>query len=241
MKKVVERKRNKNYYRVFHLPIWVWVFFILPGNLTYSLYLHGPDRRHAIWLAVVLAACSWRGFLGRLPGVEPKPYITHYGLDQPNLPYRVVCYTTAWIGILIPFTLNFIGLVIAAFTGRWLMAGLYTYLYYPLALAVVLATWLDWTPRARRSTINEGTEKAWFYVGIWTVVPSQVAVWGAWRLGGKLGLDPVALGRFRLSVFIIVAAAFFVLGLRERLPRTTRYRLPQTNNHGDAEIPELSL
>ncbi len=241
MKKVVERERNKNYYRVFHLPIWLWVFFILPGNLTYSLYLHGPDRRHAIWLGVVLAVCAWRGLLGRLPGVEPKPYITHYGLDQPNLPYRVVCYTTAWIGILVPFSLNLVGLIIVSFTGRWLMAYLYAYLYYPMALAVVLATFLDLTPRARRSTINEGAEKAWFYVGIWTVVPSQVAVWGAWRLGGKLGLDPVALGRFRFSVFIIVAAAFLFLGLKAKLPRTARYYLLQSDGPRTAQIPELPV
>jgi len=237
MRKVVERESNKTYYRVLHLPIWLWVFFILPGNLTYALYLHGPDGRHAIWLAIVCVVCAWRGFLGRLPGVEPAPYVTHYGMHQPNLPYRVVCYTAAWIGILVPFTLNLIGLVIAAFTGGWIMAYLYARLYYPLALAVVLATWLDWTPRARRSTINEGAEKAWFYVGIWTVVPSQVAVWGAWRLGGELGLNPPALGRFRFSVFIIVVAVFFFLGLKEKLPRTARHHLTRVGNR-DREITE---
>jgi hypothetical protein len=241
MKKVVEREKNKNYYRIFHLPIWLWVFFILPGNLTYALYLHGPNRRHAIWLAVVLAFCTWRGLLGRLPGVEPRPYVTHFGVHQPNLPYRVVCYTAAWIDILIPFTLNLIGLTIAAFSGRWLMADLYLYLYYPLALLVVLATWLDWTPRARRSTLNEGAEKAWFYVGIWTVVPSQVAIWAAWRLGGSFGMNPITLGRFRLSVFAIVAATFFLLGLKERLPRTRRYHLPQIQGPAASEAAELSL
>ena len=25
MKKVVEREKNKNYYRVLHVPIWIWV------------------------------------------------------------------------------------------------------------------------------------------------------------------------------------------------------------------------
>ncbi len=237
MKKVVERERNKVYYRVLHLPIWLWVFFILPGNLTYSLYLHGPDRRHGIWLAIVAVVCAWRGFQGRLPGVEPKPYVTHYGVHKPNLPYRVVCYTAAWIGILVPFSLNLIGLVVAAVNGRWLMADLYAYFYYPLALAVVLGTLLDRTPRARRSTANEGAEKAWFYVGIWTVVPSQVAVWGAWRLGGRLGLDPQALGLFRFSVFFFVAASFFVLGFLEKLPRTARYHFPSqpSPEAGDAQ------
>ena len=59
MKKVVERERNKNYYRVLHVPIWIWAFWILPGHLTADLYAHGPDRRHWIWLAVVLPyACG---------------------------------------------------------------------------------------------------------------------------------------------------------------------------------------
>ena len=57
MKKVVEREKNKNYYRVFHVPIWIWVFWILPGHLTADLYAHGPDRRHWIWLAIVTSVC----------------------------------------------------------------------------------------------------------------------------------------------------------------------------------------
>ena len=122
-----------------HLPIWIWVFFVLPGHLTYDLYLHGPDRRHGIWLAIVVAVCIWRGFAGRLPGVEPQPYIRYYGEDQPNLPYRMVCYTAAWIDLIVPFALNLIGLMLSVITGKWLLADLYAYLYYPLALAIVLA------------------------------------------------------------------------------------------------------
>ena len=103
MKRVVTRERNKTYYRVLHVPLWIWVFWILPGNLTLHLYAHGPDRRHLIWLAVVTAVCAWRGAVGRLPGVEPAPYITHYGEDKRNQWYRVVCYTAAWIDLLGPF------------------------------------------------------------------------------------------------------------------------------------------
>jgi hypothetical protein len=224
MKKIVEREKNKGYYRVLHLPIWLWVFFILPGHLTYSLYLHGPDRRHGIWLAVVFVVCAWRGLAGRLPGVEPQPYVTHYGLDQPNLPYRVVCYTAAWIDLLVPFALNLIGLLAAVATGRWLLADLYRYLYYPLAALVVLATILDRTPRARRSTVNEGAEKGWFYMAIWTVVPTQVAAWGAWRLGGRLNLANAWLNWLRFIVFLIVGSILLFLGLKGRLPRSHRYR-----------------
>ncbi len=223
MKKIVEREKNKLYYRVLHLPIWIWVFFILPGHMTYVLYLRGPNRLHGIWLALVFAVCIWRGFAGRLPGVEPQPYVTYYGADQQNLPYRVVCYSAAWIDLMVPFALNFFGLLLAAATEKWLLAELYTFLYYPLALVVMLVAYLDRLPRARRSTRNEGAEKGWFFVAIWTVVPTQVAAWGAWRLGSRLDITSYELGCLRLTVFVLIGAVLLLLGLRGKLPRTKRY------------------
>jgi hypothetical protein len=225
MKKVVERERNKNYYRVLHAPLWIWVFWILPGHLTADLYAHGPDRRHWVWLAVVIAVCVWRGFAGRLPGAEPRPYITHYGEDKPNLWYRVICYTAAWIDLLTPFIINLVGLLIFFVNGRWMINELYIRLYYVLAGAILLATVLDITPRARRSTRNEGAEKAWFYVAVWTVVPTQIASWGMWRLGKYFAFAPRALGDLRLVTFLFVAGIFFTLGLMGKLPRTERYYL----------------
>lgn len=227
MKKIVKRERNKMYYRVLHLPIWVWVFFILPGTLTFDLYTHGPDRRHWVWLGVVTLVCVWRGIAGRLPGVEPRPYVTHFGVDQPNVPYRVVCYTGAWIALLVPFTLNLIGLIVAVATGAWQLERLYAWLYYPLVFVIVAATFLDWTPRARRSTRNEGAERAWLYVAIWTVVPAQLTGWALWRLGPKLGWVGAELDQTRLVGFLIVSALVLVLGISEKLPRTARYYAPQ--------------
>jgi energy-converting hydrogenase Eha subunit C len=223
MKKVVERERNKTYYRVLHLPVWIWVFFILPGHLTYDLYLHGPDRRHGIWLTIVVAVCIWRGFAGRLPGVEPQPYIRYYGEDQRNLPYRMVCYTAAWIDLIVPFALNLIGVILSVITGKWLLADLYSYLYYPLALAIVLVAFLNRVPRARRRTLNEGAEKAWFYVAIWTVVPTQAAAWGAWRLGSRFEFGKLELNYLRLAVFVLLGLTFLLLGIREKLPRSKRF------------------
>src|SRR5688572_7913944 len=227
MKKIVVRERNKVYYRILHLPIWIWVFFVLPGHLTSDLYVHGPDRRHWIWLALVTIVCIWRGLVGRLPGVEPRPYVTHYGADQPNLPYRVVCYTAAWIALLVPFILNFLGQVVAVTTGVWMIEDFHRWLYYPLALAIVGATFLNITPRARRSTRDEGIEKGWFYVGVWTVVPAQLTSWAMWRLGRYIGLAAPELNRVRLTTFVIVAVALCVITFREKLPRTQRY---QTQN-----------
>lgn len=223
MKQVVTRERNKGYYRVLHVPIWVWVFFVLPGNFTSDLYQHGPDRRHWIWLTIVVAVCAWRGALGRLPGVEPRPYITHYGADTPNLWYRVVCYTAAWIDLFVPYTLNLLGLLIATATGKWMVPQLYTWLYYPLLLAIVLATALNWTPRARRSTKSEGAEKAWFYVAIWTVVPSQVAGWAMWRLGPRMGFSGTSLTHARLATFVLVSLTLFTVTYLGLLPRTQRH------------------
>lgn len=236
MKKIVERERNKGYYRLLHVPVWIWVFFILPGHLTFALYAHGPDARHGWWLAVVTLVCAWRGLAGRLPGAELKPYITHWGVHQPNLPYRVVCYTAAWMDLLLPFALNAIGLAVAVITGEWRIADLYRWLYYPLALAILVATALNFTPRAKRSTAYEGAERAWFYVAIWTVVPSQLAAWAAWRLGGKLGLATVELAWFRFITFFGVATIIFLLGLLQRLPRTDRY-----HDAIVASAPESSL
>jgi hypothetical protein len=236
MIKVVQRERNKTYYRVLHLPIWIWAFFVLPGHLTYDLFSAGPDWRHGAWLAIVTAVCVWRGLAGRLPGVEPAPYITHWGEDQPNLPYRVVCYTVAWIDLVVPHTLNALGLAIAAVSGGWMLAELFAVLYYPLACLVVIGTIAGVTPRAGASTLEEGAERAWLYVAIWTIVPAQVIAWGAWRLGRLFELDPLALARVRFAAFAVVTAIFLTLGLKGILPRTKRV---WTRTHARPAEPAL--
>ena len=124
MKQAVFRERNKNYYRVLHTPIWIWVFWVLPGYpLTYDLYTHGPELRHWVWLAIVMAVV-FGADRGRIPGCE-SVLTSHYGVHQPNLPYRVVCYTSAWNDLLVPYTLNLIGLIVAPVNGRWMLHELY--------------------------------------------------------------------------------------------------------------------
>jgi len=226
MKLNVSREQNTIWYRALHWPIWVWVFFILPDHLTSALFAAGPDSRHGIWLAIVALICIWRGGAGRLPGVERRPYITHFGVDSPNLPYRVICYTAAWIDLLVPMFLNLAGLVIASVVGVYYVEELHSWLYYPLALLVVGATLLDRTPRARRSTRSEGSERAWFYVAAWTVVPAQLTAWGAWRLGESLDLANPGLARLRLACTLLVMAVMVWSGVRGRLPRTARYHAP---------------
>jgi hypothetical protein len=49
-----------------------------------------------------------------------------------------------------------------------------------------------------------------------------------WRVGGHFGLAGSALDHARLITFLVVAGGFFALGAAEKLPRTERYRLPQS-------------
>ena len=90
------RERNKLYYRFNHWPIWIFVFFIAPGPLTFDLFERGFDARMALWLGAVLLGTGIAGLRGALPGVEPKPYIIRFTEDRPNPLYRRVCYTFAW-------------------------------------------------------------------------------------------------------------------------------------------------
>src|SRR4029079_9299044 len=69
------RDRNKLYYRFNHWPIWIFVFFIAPGPLTFDLFDRGFDARMALWLGAVLIATGIAGLRGKLAGVEPPPHL----------------------------------------------------------------------------------------------------------------------------------------------------------------------
>ena len=55
------RVRNKTYYRFLHWPIWIWVFFLAPGPLTFSLFAHAFSRYNSLWLAAVLICTGIAG------------------------------------------------------------------------------------------------------------------------------------------------------------------------------------
>src|SRR5512133_2469873 len=107
------RNHNTAGYRLAHWPIWIWVFFITPGPLTFDLFARGFDRRMALWLGAVLIGTGIAGVRGRLPGVEPRPYIIRFTEDKPNPLYRRVCYTFAWSEVIAFGVLNITGLVVA--------------------------------------------------------------------------------------------------------------------------------
>lgn len=214
------RARNKTWYRMAHWPIWIWVFFLAPGPLTFSLFAHGFSVANSIWLAIVLCGTGIAGYFGQCPGVEPKPYILRFDEDKPNPLYRKVCYTFAWNAVLNFALLNLAGLIIAVFTGIWMMKQLYQYAYLPLCLCILLLGAAGKLPRVGRSTKGEGTERRYFYGSVWAVTTAQTILLILW----KAMPDPLAHTRTGSAIkLVIYAGALAGMGLaawRGLLPRT---------------------
>src|ERR1700692_4710265 len=131
------RERNTRRYRLAHLPIWIWVFFLAPGPLTFDLFAHGGSGKNLAWLLLVIVATGIAGYFGQLPGVEPRPYILRFTEDKPNPLYRRICYAFAWSDVITFALLNLAGLAIAAFTGAWYLKQIYNYAYFPLYLTIL--------------------------------------------------------------------------------------------------------
>jgi len=70
-------------------------------------------------MGAVLAGTGLAGWFGKLPGVEPRPYIIRFTEDRPNPLYRRICYTLAWSeAVTFLILLAFIVLRPAGFFGR---------------------------------------------------------------------------------------------------------------------------
>jgi hypothetical protein len=157
------RTRNTRVYRSLHWPIWIWVFFLAPGPLTFSLFAHGFSWGNSLWLGAVLAGTGIAALRGKLPGAEPGPYILRFDEDRPNPLYRKVCYSFAWTAVLSYALLNLEGLMIAAAGGGWQMKPIYNYGYPALAAVILLLGLTGNLPRVGPSTKGEGTERRYFY------------------------------------------------------------------------------
>ena len=175
------RERNTVPYRMAHLPIWIWVFFLAPGPLTFSLFAHGFSRGNFLWLLAVLIGTGIAGLRGQLPGVEPQPYILRFDEDKPNPLYRRVCYTFAWNAVISFALMNLIGLMIAAVTGTWYMKQIYSHVYFPVCGIILLLGALGMLPRVGRSTRGEGTERRYFYGSVWAVTAAQTVLLVLWK------------------------------------------------------------
>src|SRR5688500_15725671 len=105
-----------------------------------------------IWLGLVLAGTAIAGLRGRLPGVEPAPYIIRFTEDRPNPLYRRVCYTFAWSAVITYAVINMAGLVVALTTGTWYLKQIYQIAYFPIAVSIWVMGLLGRLPRVMPST-----------------------------------------------------------------------------------------
>jgi hypothetical protein len=210
------RARNKLGYRLAHWPIWIWVFFIAPGPVTFSLFAHGPDLRMGLWLAIVIVATGIAGWRGRLPGVEPSPYILRFNEDRPNPWYRRICYTFAWSEVVSYALLNSIGLIDAIIHGTWRLRQIYDIGYLPIAGTMWVLGAAGQLPRVKASTKGEGHERRYFYGSVWAVCMAQPVLWFMWKTlpYGRL-FDVI-----KLAVFWGLLAYVGNLARRGLLPRT---------------------
>lgn len=210
------RERNTRLYRLAHWPIWIFVFFLAPGPLTFSLFAHGFNWANGVWLALVLIGTGTAGLFGQMPGVEPRPYILRFDEDKPNPLYRCVCYTFAWNAALNFALMNLAGLIVAAVTGRWPMAQIYSYGYLPVCGLILLLGVLGMLPRARRSTKGEGYERRYFYCTVWTATLAQTVLLVLWKT------MPITQTTSIIKLAIYVAALILIgtAAIQGKLPRT---------------------
>jgi hypothetical protein len=210
------RDRNKLHYRFNHWPIWVFVFFIAPGPLTFDLFEHGFDWRMAVWLAIVAAGTGVAGLRGKLPGVEERPYIIRFTEDRPNPLYRRVCYTLAWSEALAFAVLNSTGLLVAVVTGGWYLKEMYRVAYFPIVVPIWILGALGYLPRVKASTKGEGHERRYFYGCVWAVCCAQPTLWLLWKVLPRTRVADAA----KLAVFLAILIFVGNLARLGRLPRT---------------------
>jgi hypothetical protein len=210
------REKNKAWYRVAHWPIWIWVFFLAPGPLTFDLFAHGGSIRNWRWLFFVMISTALAGFFGQLPGVEPRPYILRFCEDKPNPLYRRICYAFAWNALASFAVLNLIGLAVAVSTGHWRLKQIYDYGYLPAFLIVMACGVGGLLPRVKTSTKNEGIERRYFYGAVWSVTIAQTLLLATWKtLPRTHAADVLKLSVYLASLLAIASVAVFGL-----LPRT---------------------
>ena len=210
------RERNTTIYRMCHLPIWIWVYFLVPGPLTFSLFERGFSTGNTIWLLLVLIGVAIAGYYAQLPGVEHRPYILRFDEDKPNPLYRRVCYTFAWNAVLNFALLNLAGLVFAVITGVWRLKQIYDFFYFPLMVVILFFGIAGKLPRVGPSTKREGIERRYFYGSVWAVTIAQTVLLILWK-----ALPETRTGSLiKLAVFVGVLAIVGVAASRGLLPRT---------------------
>jgi hypothetical protein len=212
------RTRNKTHYRYNHWPIWIFVFFLIPGPMTFDLFAHGFGSNMAWWLAAVMLGTGLAGLRGKLPGCEPAPYIIRFTEDKPNLLYRRVCYTFAWSAAITYGVLNLAGLIIAISTGKWMLKQIYQTYYLWVAVPVWILGLLGQLPRVKRSTQGEGDERRYFYGTVWAMCIAQPVLWLLYLLLPRNRTTDV----LELVVYVGLLGLVAYFSYRGYLPRTQK-------------------
>jgi hypothetical protein len=210
------RQRNTPGYRAAHWPIWIWVFFLAPGPLTFDLFARGGSVNNMIWLGTVLALTGIAAFYGKLPGAEAAPYILRFTEDRPNPLYRRICYTFAWNALLNFALLNLAGLAVAAVTGTWYMKQIYARGYTALLIAILALGAIGMLPRVRRSTQGEGWERRYFYGTVWAVTAAQIVLLILWKTFPRTHTADIV----KLAIYCAILAVMGLAAAYGRLPRT---------------------
>ena len=165
---------------------------------------------------LVLLGTGIAGLFGKLPGVEPRPYIIRFTEDRPNPLYRRICYTLAWSEVIAFAVLNIAGLATAALTGAWRLRQMYDVAYFPIVITVWVLGALGVLPRVKPSTQGEGHERRYFYGSVWAVCIAQPILWALWKV---LPHARWADG-LKLTIFIGILVYVGNLARRGLLPRT---------------------
>ena len=210
------RERNTALYRAAHWPIWIFVFFLAPGPLTFDIFAGRGNRWNLLWLAAVLIGTGIAALWGRLPGAEPGPYILRFTEDRPNPLYRRVSYTFGWNAAINFALMNLLGLVVAVVTGRWYMQQIYARVYGPVLVVILVLGIAGVLPRVRRSTRGEGWERRYFYGTVWSVTLAQVVLLALWKILPRSHEADVV----ELAVYCAVLAAVGIAAAAGLLPRT---------------------
>jgi hypothetical protein len=212
------RTRNKLYYRFNHWPIWIFVFFLIPGPMVFRLFEEGFGGKMIWWLAAVMIGTGIAGLRGKLPGCEPAPYIIRFTEDKPNPLYRRICYTFAWGAAVSYGLLNLAGLVVAVITGKWMLKQIYYYGYFPVVIPVWILGLLGKLPRVKPSTAGEGDERRYFYGTVWAMCIAQPVLFVLWKTLPQNRATDV----LKLVVFTGILAGVGYLSYRGYLPRTRK-------------------
>ena len=84
------RERNTGIYRAAHWPIWIFVFFLAPGPLTFDLFAGRGNRWNLLWLVAVLIGTGIAALRGRLRCSRRRSGSLHISqLDLSDIKVRI--------------------------------------------------------------------------------------------------------------------------------------------------------